>query len=174
MPTGTTVFPQRIKALSIHRAIEACETETVAEYYNPMSSKWEPFRKNEWIDTNFDISAMYIDFSANQEHYIKHIAKMFAFWESGYDLPQMVYIEIRFRTFDISAPEEIFAMDNIVLEVLSNNEKPSSFCDFSQLLIDPNTRMSGQRAYTISNESGHIHSQQIPILTDIDGWEYVQ
>jgi hypothetical protein len=34
-PTGATVFPQRIKALSIHRTIEACETETVAEYYNP-------------------------------------------------------------------------------------------------------------------------------------------
>jgi hypothetical protein len=99
---------------------------------------------------------------------------MFAFWESGYDLPKKVYIEIRFRTFDISAPEEIFAIDNIMLTVMGNGEKPSSFCDFSQLLIDPNTIMYGQRAYTISNEPDYIHSQQIPILTDIDGWEYVQ
>jgi hypothetical protein len=45
-PTGATVFPQRIKALMVHKAITTCDTETVAEYYNPQTMQFEPFRDN--------------------------------------------------------------------------------------------------------------------------------
>jgi hypothetical protein len=118
---------------------------------------------------------MYIDFSADQQHFIKKLAVKFGWYDPSMDLPDMIYIEIRFRTFDISNPEVIFMNDYLSLAVKSNGEKPSSFCDFSQLVIDPSTAMRGQRNYKISSsEAGHIHTQQIPILTEITGWEYVQ
>jgi hypothetical protein len=65
------------------------------------------------------------------------------------DLPEAVYIDIRFRTVDISNPEEIYVHDNIYLTVISNGDKPSSFCDFTALEIDISTAMSGTRDYVI-------------------------
>jgi hypothetical protein len=167
------VFPERVKALKVRKEIPTCETVTVSQYWDPHTEMWYEFRDNEWITTNYEEQAMYFDFKSDQQHYINSLSEMFGDYDSEGNLPDYVEIKIRFRTYDISSPDMIYADDDLVLCVYSNGELPSSFCDYGLLEIDPNTAMRGERFYTVYDD-GEINSQEIPMLTVIDGWNDVK
>jgi hypothetical protein len=147
-PTGVTVFPMRMKALEVNKSIKSCATITVAEYWNTRDGKWEEIRDNEWVSTNFDENAMYVDFSSDQRWFISDLAPTFDWmYEETGILPDNVWIEVRFRTFDMSKPDYDNVYDFLVLKVVSNGELPSSFCNYDLLSIDPSTAMRGERHY---------------------------
>jgi hypothetical protein len=79
---------------------------------------------------------------------------------------------MRFRTVDVSNPDQILANDVVTLAIHSNGDLPSSFCDYTGLSIDPNTAMRGSRPIQVSDERPAALS--IPVLTQIQGWDAVR
>jgi hypothetical protein len=141
------MFPERIKALGVHKSIKSCTTVTVAEFWNEQDGIWEEIRDSEYVETNFDESQMYFDYSVDQKLYLDTFIDMYGYYEtdSG-EIPEYVAVYVQFRTYDISNPNNA-VVDPITIYVYSSGELPSAFCDFTLLQIDINTAMSGDRMY---------------------------
>ena len=95
---------------------------------------------------------------------------MFDPYSDGLHMPERIFIEARFRTFDESTKMEM--IDPFVLEVKGSDEDLTDFCNYESLRVRPGTQMSGVKTINIvSDEENDWQPREVYISTEIEGLE---
>jgi hypothetical protein len=134
-------YELKVKALKIQNNKEAeCALSQVAQFYNPITEMWEDLRDNDYITMHKEDH--YFSVAISQKLYIDTIGWMFATEEDleYNDLPEFVYMSVRFITVNPANDQQWFE-DKIELKIMPTEEDATSFCDWSLLGIDPDSKM---------------------------------
>jgi hypothetical protein len=67
---------------------------TIAEYWNEQDGIWEEIRDGEYVETNFEESQMYFDFSSDQQWYLNTLIEEFGYETESGEIPQYVAIYV--------------------------------------------------------------------------------
>jgi hypothetical protein len=113
---------------------------------------------------NYDNNDPYVTFTLTQEQYVTDFAKDFSY--DGH-IPHETWVWSKFVIYDPTDEEGTKREDVFYIEVVSNGQSFTEFCDYADLTVVADTEKSSMNYYTV----GQMNS--ILIQTRIDGWTAV-
>jgi hypothetical protein len=121
------------------------------------------------LDPDADYRGAYFKFQTSQEDYMNKLVPKFDPHSDPLSLPEAVWIQARFRTWDEATKMEI--VDEFWLEVRGSSETFTDFCDYSSLSIKAGSQMSGARTIDIVSDASRTDwdPERIYISTEIEG-----